>query len=106
MTKKPSTLDSRAYGYARVSDLPAAIPEPPTMRKHWWEFWRPKYVWMVQKGDMLVADNVQQGRVIKAKTAPAYEPGQSNKGGRVVRHIPKQLKKMKEAQSEVPTVQD
>lgn len=48
----------------------------------------------------------KQGRVIKAKTAPEYEPGQSNKGGRVVRHIPKQLKKMKEAQSEVPTVQD
>lgn len=80
-------------------------------RKHWWQLWKPKYYYPQLEGvfdlEVDIARSIpKQGRVIKAKTAPEYEPGLSNKGGRVVRHIPKQLKKMKEAQSEVPTVQD
>jgi hypothetical protein len=40
----------------------------------------------------------KQGRVVKATKAPEYEPVKSTKGGRVVRNIPKGLKKIKEAQ--------
>ena len=46
------------------------------------------------------------GRVVQAKSKAEYTPGASNRGGRVVRQVPKQLKKIKDAQNEVRDVQE
>lgn len=74
-------------------------------RTHWWQFWKPKWRYPQFESDIKV--NVEpgsslpkrEGRVIKAKSQAEYEPNISTKGGRVVRQIPRQLKKIKEAQS-------
>lgn len=40
----------------------------------------------------------REGRVVKSKGAPAYQLDQKRKGGRVVRIMPQQLRKIKEGQ--------
>lgn len=81
------------------------------MRQHWWQFWLPKYSWLqvqgkatvltdndVEPGDMLTVNN--SGRVVKAKSRAEYEPNITTDGGRVVRTVPKGLRKIKEAQND------
>jgi hypothetical protein len=42
--------------------------------------------------------NTPKGHVVKSKGAPVYTPDTKRKGGRVVKNMPKQLRKIKEAQ--------
>lgn len=78
-------------------------------RRYWWQFWLPKQSIADQNVELKQfvtklsgtpdVFKGKSGRVIKAKHSLEYEPNISTKGGRVVRQIPKQLKKIKEAQS-------
>lgn len=72
-------------------------------RKYWWCLWMPKWRYPQLESDIKVSVEPgtslpKQGRVVQAKTQAEYTPGASNKGGRVVRQIPRQLKKIKDAQ--------
>lgn len=50
------------------------------------------------QGKPLTADDIPKGRVVKITAPPEYDPDQKRTGGRMVRRMPKQLQKMKEAQ--------
>lgn len=55
--------------------------------------------------DLLKTDekpvNTPKGHVVKSKGAPDYQPNAKRQGGRVVRQMPKQLRKIKEGQEHV-----
>lgn len=79
------------------------------VNKKWWQFWLPRYVDVAEeviKGATLPSavdctlnsSAFQKGRVVKAATPPDYDPDQPATGGRIVRVMPKQLKKIKEGQ--------
>lgn len=44
-----------------------------------------------------------KGRVVQVTSPPVYDPDQKAHGGRVVRVMPKELKKIKEAQEKAPS---
>jgi hypothetical protein len=76
-------------------------------RKHWWQLWKPR--WRYPQLESTIKLNIEsgtsmpkrEGRVIKAKHSPEYEPNIKTKGGRVVRQVPRQLKKIREGQEAV-----
>lgn len=45
--------------------------------------------------------NESKGHVVKSKGAPEYNPNTKRTGGRVVKQMPKQLRKIKEGQEDV-----
>lgn len=55
--------------------------------------------------DLLKTDtkpvNSPKGHVVKSKGVPVYNPDTTRKGGRVVKSMPKQLRKIKEGQENV-----
>jgi hypothetical protein len=74
-------------------------------RKHWWEFWKPKYRWpdLESKIDFIVDPKASipaplHGRVVKATARPEYTPDAKRTGGRVVRAMPQEIKRIKEGQ--------
>lgn len=95
---------NRVYRYAKVSDFSMPVPEPPKMREHWWQLWRPKYLWM-QQPDVTLSDNIavgeSTGRVTKVTSPSEYGPNKKVKGGRVTKTMPRQLREIKEGQEHV-----
>jgi hypothetical protein len=81
----------------------------PTNKK-WWQFWLPKYIHVSEEAaksavwpshvDSLNNSSVlkERGRVVTVKSAPEYTPDTTRKSGRMVRIMPRQLKKLKDGQ--------
>lgn len=83
------------------------------VNKKWWQFWLPTYANIaddVVRQAVLpsTADSVlnskelpKRGRVVKVAAPPEYTPSAKHSGGRVIKAMPRQLKKIKEAQEKV-----
>lgn len=79
-------------------------------RKHWWQFWRSRATTLddvmkeAQEYHKVIQDlsgvpnAFKGGRVTKVKSAPEYDPDRKVKGGQMVRTMPRQLRKIKNAQ--------
>ena len=74
------------------------VPQVDT-RRRWWQLWKPKYVWTQTKGEMLSENTIAtpKGKIVKAQPAK-FTPNNNRQGGRVVKAMPKDLRRMKEAQ--------
>lgn len=75
-------------------------------RRYWWQLWLPKWTLVDEaiENEEAIADLsgtpevFKGGRVTKVKSAPEYDPDNRVKGGKIVRTMPRQLRKLKEAQ--------
>lgn len=74
------------------------------IKRKWWKFWAPKYTYPDLESDIKLNVDVgksmpvRSGQVVRVKSAPVYDPDYKAKGGHVTRTMPRQLKKLKEAQ--------
>jgi hypothetical protein len=79
------------------------------INKQWWQFWLPRYADIdasivenaitPKRLDSILKGEQLQGRVVKSFSPPAYDPKHvTRKGGKVLKIMPRQLKKIKEAQ--------
>ena len=69
------------------------------VREYWFQFWRPKLETAIAETP---PEEPNKGRVLKSTHAPTYDPFQKTKGGRVVKAMPRNLQKLKEAQEKAP----
>lgn len=78
--------------------------------KKWWQFWIPQYV-DIQEAlirdaqlsittDAINNTSILGGRILKTKSSQ-YTPDNNIQGGRVVRTMPRELRKIKEGQEDV-----
>lgn len=74
-------------------------------RKQWWQFWKPKYYYPELEGEyelkVEAGTSAPKGRVVTVTTRAEYDFEKASKpreGGRVVKLMPRQLKKIKDGQ--------
>lgn len=118
--QKPSEEEVIALLHSRMDEAQAELVKDMTtllesglgnnidlhpVRRKWWKFWKPKYSYpeLESKMELKVKPGMSlpiesNGQVVKVRSSPEYDPDRKVKGGQMVRTMPRQLRKIKNAQ--------